>query len=150
MKDMPKISSFRGTNFFLSNFYEAPVVYGGITYKNNEAAFQAQKVMDDGIRREFSELSPSDAKKRGRRVSLRGDWKKVKYDIMYGIVEAKFRQNPELKRLLLATGNARLEEGNNWGDTTWGTVNGVRNNKLGIILMQVRSVLWNEENRPGF
>ena len=45
---MPKaiqkdITSFRGSYDFLSNFYEAPVSYGGLCYSNNEAAFQAQK-----------------------------------------------------------------------------------------------------------
>ena len=33
------IDSFKGKYFFLSNFYESPVVYEGITYLNNEAAF---------------------------------------------------------------------------------------------------------------
>ena len=37
------IDSFRGKYFFLSNFYGSPVLYDGITYQNNEAAFQAQK-----------------------------------------------------------------------------------------------------------
>lgn len=37
------INEFRGKNFYLSNFYEVPVTYDGITYGSNEAAFQAQK-----------------------------------------------------------------------------------------------------------
>jgi len=38
-----KIDSFRGKYFFLSNFFIAPVMYEGLTYQTNEAAFQAQK-----------------------------------------------------------------------------------------------------------
>ena len=57
---------------------------------------------------------------------------------MYEIVLAKFTQNPDLKEKLLATGDEHLEEGNTWGDTTWGTVNGIGENRLGIILMKVR------------
>lgn len=38
-----KILSFRGNYFFLSNFYDAPIIYEGISYHNTEAAFQAQK-----------------------------------------------------------------------------------------------------------
>ena len=38
------ISAFRGKYYFLSNFYAAPVVWDGVSYKNNEAAFQSAKV----------------------------------------------------------------------------------------------------------
>ena len=55
------IDSFRGENFYLSNFYEAPVTYGGITFRNNEAAFQAQKCEDPETRKEFAHLNPSEA-----------------------------------------------------------------------------------------
>ena len=37
------IDKFRGKYFFLSNFYVAPVEYQGLTYRNNEAAFQSAK-----------------------------------------------------------------------------------------------------------
>ena len=51
---------------------------------------------------------------------------------MYEIVLAKFTQNPDLKKKLLATGDEHLEEGNTWGDTIWGTVDGVGENRLRI------------------
>lgn len=41
------IDSFKNEYYFLSNFYEIPVTYKGITYRNNEAAFQAMKVSVD-------------------------------------------------------------------------------------------------------
>ena len=37
------IKEFKGQYYFLSNFYSVEVTYNGITYKNNESAFQAQK-----------------------------------------------------------------------------------------------------------
>ena len=37
------IDHFDGEYAFLSNFFEAPVLYRGIRYRNTEAAFQAQK-----------------------------------------------------------------------------------------------------------
>ncbi len=43
MTTVQKIDSFRGKYFFLSNYFIAPVMYEGLTYQNNEAAFQAQK-----------------------------------------------------------------------------------------------------------
>lgn len=69
---------------------------------------------------------------------MRKDWEQIKISLMREIVQAKFEQNPQLKDMLLATGNAYLEEGNTWGDRTWETVNGIGANHLGRILMDVR------------
>ena len=60
---------------------------------------------------------------------------------MKDIVLAKFTQNQFLKEKLLATGDAYLIEGNTWGDRVWGQVNGVGQNRLGKILMEVRDML---------
>ena len=73
---MKPISEFKGEYFFLSNFYSADVTYRGITYKNNEAAFQAMKCPE--VASSFSSLNPSEAKRLGRRVKLRPDWEAVK------------------------------------------------------------------------
>lgn len=147
---MDKIGFFRGEYFFLSNFYEAPIVYDGIRYENNEAAFQAQKVKPepgkkDDPRLEFSRLTPSEARRAGRKVILRKDWEDVKVSIMEEIVLTKFEQNDGLKEKLLSTGDAYLEEGNNWGDRVWGVVNGQGANNLGKILMKVRDKLREKE-----
>lgn len=104
------INKFRGKYYFLSNFYETPVTWNGLTYLNNEAAFQSAKTFSD--RECFTNLDPSSAKKLGRKVQLRSDWENVKDDVMYEICKAKFSQNTELKKRLLSTGNEYLEEGN--------------------------------------
>ena len=83
------VTEFRGKYSFLSNFYEAPVTYNGVTYKNNEAAFQAQKCPSRA--HEFSSLSPNIAKSLGRRVLLRSDWEQIKEQVMYEICVAKFK-----------------------------------------------------------
>ena len=136
------INKFRGKYYFLSNFYETPVTWNGLTYLNNEAAFQSAKTFSD--RECFTNLDPSSAKKLGRKVQLRSDWENVKDDVMYEICKAKFSQNTELKKRLLSTGNEQLEEGNTWGDKIWGTVNGIGENRLGKILMRIREELRNE------
>lgn len=135
------INSFRDEYYFLSNFYNTPVIYGGIQYQNNEAAFQAQKVLSDDIKKEFSNLPPNLAKRKGRKVPLRSDWEEVKFGIMHDICKCKFTQNEDLKEKLLSTGDEYLEEGNTWGDRIWGTVNGKGQNHLGKILMDVREEL---------
>lgn len=138
-----KINSFRGKYAFLSNFWEAPVTYNGLTYGNTEAAFQAQKCMTADEMRPFTEMCPAQAKKAGRRVQLRPDWESVKIGIMEDIVRAKFTQNEDLRTQLLDTGVAYLEEGNTWHDICWGVDarTGEGQNHLGKILMRVRQEL---------
>lgn len=136
---MKKINNFSGEYFFLSNFYSAPVKYEGTIYRNNEAAFQAQKCINPANKQKFIDLIPSEAKRLGRRIELRRDWENVKVSIMKNIVKAKFEQNSKLAEKLIATKDTHLEEGNSWGDRVWGTVNGIGTNKLGKILMEVRN-----------
>lgn len=128
---------------FLSNFYEARVEYGGLTYGSNEAAFQAQKCMTEDEKIPFTEFGPGKSKGIGCHVRLRPDWDEVKVGIMEEIVYAKFIQNPELAAKLLATGKKVLVEGNHWGDICWGvdTRTGRGENHLGRILMKVREEL---------
>lgn len=139
-----KIDSFCGDYEFLSNFYETIVVYDGVTYKNSEAAYQAQKCVEPKDRDVFTTITAGKAKRLGRTVTLRKDWEQVKIPIMTDVVTAKFEQNKEIAKKLIDTGDAILEEGNNWGDRFWGTVNGHGKNMLGIILMNVREKLRNK------
>lgn len=135
------IDNFMGEYAFLSNFYEVPVEYGGLDYQNSEAAFQAQKTIDKTERLWFTNLDASSSKKLGRTIALRDDWEKVKIQTMYEVCYAKFTQNPDLAKKLVATGNEILVEGNTWNDTFWGVCNGQGMNHLGKILMAIRTEL---------
>lgn len=53
------IGCFREEYFYLSNFYETQVTYGGFTYGSGEAAFQAQKCMTEEEKLPFTEAAPS-------------------------------------------------------------------------------------------
>lgn len=141
------INEFRNEYDFLSNFYNAPVTWEGLTYLNSEAAFQAAKVLTNEERLPFTTLPPNKAKRLGRQVKLRSDWGEVKVGIMEEVVTAKFTQNSDLAARLLATGDAMLTEGNTWGDTCWGVDlrSGKGENHLGRILMKVRSRLRGDE-----
>jgi len=142
---MNKIAGFRGDYFFLSNFFNARVKIDGLVFLNNEAAFQSYKVEDPKLQEFFCNLTPSQAKKAGRKVLLRKDWEQIKEEVMYKVALAKFTRNTELGYKLLMTNDAELIEENNWGDRTWGTVNGKGKNLLGKILMRVRSEMFTED-----
>lgn len=140
-EDENVINSFRGEYSFLSNFYRCNIVIDGITYTSAEAAFQAQK--DPSRAEEFSRMSPKEAKEAGRKVKLNvEDWNNGRRDeAMRRVLRAKFDQNIGLAADLVKTGGAKLVEGNTWGDQYWGVSNGVGENKLGTMLMEIRDKL---------
>ena len=131
------IDSFRNEYAFLSNFYECPIPYLGLTFRNAEAAFQAAKTINAEERKEFVSLSASQAKRKGRRVKLRSDWEQMKVTVMREVLGIKFL-DPELSSKLLATGNEELIEGNTWNDRFWGVCRGSGRNVLGKLLMEIR------------
>ena len=135
------INSFHGRYRFLSNYYTSPISYEGLTYPTLEAAFQAAKTTDPALRKQIAEAShPAEARRLGRRLKLRPDWNAMRVEVMRELLAAKF-SDPELASQLLETGNATLIEGNPWGDTFWGVSRGQGRNMLGLLLMDLRSVL---------
>lgn len=134
------IKEFKNQYFFLSNFYECPIYYNKLVFCNVEAAFQAQKAIDEKEQYKFINLNASQARKLGKTIVLRKDWEEVKDNIMYEIVKRKFTVNKELQQKLIDTKDEELVEGNWWHDTYWGmdSKTGIGKNKLGKILMKVR------------
>jgi ribA/ribD-fused uncharacterized protein len=132
------IDIFRGKYAFLSNMSSSKFVVDGIKYNSVENFFQAQKTLDLEERKRIAEMSPVDAKRAGRKVSLRKDWNDIRLEIMETGLRMKFK-NPFLRKLLLNTGSSMLIEGNNYGDRFWGKVDGIGNNHLGELLMSVRA-----------
>ncbi len=133
------IDNFNGEYRFLSNFYlPSPVTDDmGLVYSSVEAAYQAAKSLDKEVRIPFTTMSPSQSKKFGKKVVLRPDWETVKISIMRGFLQQKF-SDPVLKQKLLDTGDQELIEGNWWHDVWWGVCNGVGQNWLGKLLMEIR------------
>lgn len=129
---------------YLSNSAPYPFEINGLIWSTSEHYFQAQKFLDKAIQEKIRRLkSPMDAALEGRNREnpLRSDWEVVKDDIMRLAVFEKFRQNPAIRRELLATGHATLIEhtknDNYWADNGDGT----GKNMLGIILMETRKRL---------
>src|SRR3546814_15762231 len=71
-------------------------------------------------------------------------WSTTKFGRMRAVLRAKFTQHPDLRELLLSTGDARLVETatvDNEVNRLWGEVNGVGRNMLGVLLMELRADL---------
>lgn len=132
------ILEFQGDYRFLSNFHPARVALDGVMYPSVEHAYQAAKTLDHGERLLFCAGSPGEAKRNGRKVTMREDWDEVKLGVMRDLVRQKFVLSGPLGDKLLDTGDAHIEEGNHWGDTFWGVCRGRGQNHLGKIIMSVR------------
>lgn len=144
------IDFFDGEYAFLSNFYNASCIFEDKFYPTVEHAFQAAKSLDQAERDWITAAgSPGLAKRLGRRVNLRPDWEKVKFDVMEECLRSKFA-DPVLKQKLLATGDEELVEGNYWHDNTYGNCSCekckdiVGRNMLGNILMKLRTEFMEE------
>lgn len=127
---------------WMSNFSRHPIRVQGRLWSTVEHYFQAQKARDEeGALRVWEAPTPAQAKRQGRLVKMRPDWHKVRDDVMLQGVRAKFTQHPGLREMLLATGDALLIE-HTANDSYWGDGgDGSGRNRLGEILMQVRSEL---------
>lgn len=132
----PKIiNEFRGNHAFLSNFFIEP------DGTHVEGEYQRAKCATPTERHLFDGLTPSECKKKGKKVALRHDWNLVKVDIMRELVRQKFMDHPSLAKRLLATGDSPLEFSDWSGDECWGTFYNKGRNELGKILMEVRNEL---------
>jgi len=136
------IDNFTGDFDFLSNFYGE-----GITVEHK---YQASKTFDTEWQVMIMRAeTPGRAKRLGRKAPMRDDWDEVKVDIMYELLKEKF-QDPTLAIKLLDTFPTSLIEGNSWHDNFWGICSCIKcrtnesYNKLGFLLMRVRSELLTE------
>jgi ribA/ribD-fused uncharacterized protein len=137
-------SHTKGPYVAFSNFSPHPFELDGALWPTVEHYFQAAKFPGadhaETIRRSGS---PREAKALGRTraVKLRPDWDEIKDDVMRRAVRAKFEAHSDLRELLLATGDEDLIE-NAPRDYYWGRgARGTGKNRLGVILMEVRTAL---------
>lgn len=144
---------FTGKWSVLDNFAPTPVLvnigHGMKSYPTSEHAFAAAKA-DVAGDAELVRLcrEPGAAKAMGRRVPLRPDWEAVKFEVMWHVLQAKFRQHRGARLVLEATKDSVIYEGNTWEDRVWGIVQrpGSRHlwdgrNALGVQLMEIRALV---------
>jgi len=126
---------------YCSNFYRSPVFIDGKIWPTVEHYYQAQKSRDLSEQKMILRCeTPKEAKFAGYHVTLRPDWETVKEEIMLMGLRTKFQQHRDLGKKLLATEDAALHEDSPW-DKYWGYVKGQGQDRLGILLMQVRDEL---------
>lgn len=142
---MTTIDRFTGRYEGLSNFAWFEVFYDGYWFPTVEHAFQAAKTTDPSDRLFIGMAdTPKQAKAMGRKVELRDNWDRIRYAVMRSLLLWKFTQHAFCRNLLLATGEARLVEGNYWHDNYWGDCYCARcidtpgENVLGRLLMLTR------------
>jgi ribA/ribD-fused uncharacterized protein len=123
---------------FLSNFYRSTVAYEGILYPTVEHAYQASKSSSKQTRELIKKAeTPYSAKRLGKSIELRQGWAEEKINIMKLLIHEKF-ENPFIRWKLKDTAPLSLINENRWNDKFWGVCNGVGENHLGKILMEVR------------
>lgn len=131
-----------------SNLYRRKIIFEDIEYATSEHAYQAGKARKESVRNWITS-APSPAlvamAAHGLYVwDVTPNWSSIKVDRMRNVLIAKFTQHEDLRDILLSTGKARLVESatvKNSVNLEWGEVNGKGQNKLGILLMEVRSLL---------
>ena len=129
---------------YRSNMHENKIVFAGLTFTSSENLYQAFKSKDYEVWKEFSSLEPKESKKRGKKIPLREDWDKQKEMFMHLCLLLKFKQNPELKKLLLKTKAESIVELNTHHDNYWGICECEKckdikgENRLGNLLVVVR------------
>jgi ribA/ribD-fused uncharacterized protein len=138
---VPIVATLKGPYAALSNFAPYPVFVFGTNWPTSEHAYQAMKTESFTTQSLIQQArTPGEAKRLGRGVKLRDGWDGMKREVMYEIVAAKVKQNPEVAAVLKSTSPMEIEEGNTWGDTYWGVdlETRVGENHLGKILMHIR------------
>lgn len=138
-----EIKGFFGDYRFLSNFHQASFIdKRAVVWETTEHFYQAMKSEDESVQEEVRLAPLNKVRKLGKNLVLRPGWEAgLKDEIMLEALVFKFTQNPELKALLLATGEKYLEETNWWGDKYFGRYNGEGKNILGKLLMSLREIL---------
>lgn len=101
-----------------SNFYPSNFTVDGKNYTCSEQYFMKKKQelfdpTNEQLANKIMETTnPASIKKFGRQVKNYNDtiWNTNRYQIMVDALKAKFNQNPNLKQILMSTGNKQLAE----------------------------------------
>lgn len=135
---------FRNEFDFCSNFHPCLLIHDNIVFPTTEHLFQALKSKSGDVQRMIANKEyPADAKKAGKKILTREDWKQIKDKVMLYVLRLKFSQI-KFRIRLLSTYPTKLVENNRWHDNYWGSCvcnkckDIPKKDMLGILLNQVR------------
>lgn len=117
--------AYLGPHSVFSNFHPASFTEGGVRYVSSEQMIQAEKAAMFGDRQTLAKImktkNPYKIKEIGSRVRgfNKEMWRASCKDVAIRAVSAKFKQNPNLSKLLISTGSLLLVEAS--PDRLWGT-----------------------------
>lgn len=137
-----------------SNLYKCPVLFENELFPTAEHAYQAGKAVKPEVRKWILDApTPALAAMAAHGLytwDIVPNWARIKVDRMRRVLRAKFTQHEDLRELLLSTGEMRLVEVgrvNNAVNKFWGEVNGIGKNTLGVLLMELRGQLQEEQQK---
>jgi GTP cyclohydrolase II len=127
-----------------SNFSQHSIFIDEINWLTVEHYYQAQKFIDKELRERIRlSKTPILAKTTATEMNelRRSNWAELKESVMLEALRGKFTQHPELAELLRTTSQKRLVESTS-NDAYWGeSRDGIGQNRLGELLMLVRTEL---------
>ncbi len=162
---MARIITFTGVKKpwgFLGNMAPYPLDHGGKRWRTSEARFQAMRFADadvsiqEEIRQQKSPMGAKFVAKREKKRMAVAPQSSLDLDQMEQVLSLKLEQHPELKAMLLATGDATIIEDSTrrprgsglfWGaalkEGRW-----VGENRLGQMWMKIREELQSAARKP--
>lgn len=146
---MEKPLLFRdGEYYMFSNFSSFAVAWRGVVWMTSEHAYQAAKFTDESVILKIKNaLSAHEAKTIAHEHEelMDSDFKDKKISLMKEIVLAKVSQHEYIRNKLLVTQSRAIIEDSPW-DAFWGSgVDGLGENHLGKIWMEVREEIRKNE-----
>lgn len=146
--------TFSGEDSIFSNFHKAEIVVGGERFSCVEQYFNYCEAIEHGCavlaKKILHNNDPKRQKTLGERVEVNESWINKREKVLYVGIYAKFSQNENLDRQLLATGNRQLYEatrdseygcGIGLNSTKWDSKDWSGANICGNLLMKVRREL---------
>jgi ribA/ribD-fused uncharacterized protein len=148
---------------FLSNWERSPMVIDGVIYSCVEQYMMAEKARTFGDEKTLAKImaatDPSDQKRYGRQAGPYNEekWAARRYGVVLRATLEKYRQNPHLMELLMATGTTDVFVEASPTDRIWGI--GMRRsdpnlmdqsrwgqNLLGKAITEARDILVRERS----
>jgi ribA/ribD-fused uncharacterized protein len=128
---------------YLSTFSAHNVLYNDTRYPTVEHAYHCQRYTDPSIQNEIIEAKSAYLAweiSQKYKAQQQSDWDNKKAAVMEELCRAKLKQHADVKEALLVSADSVIIK--DFPDPFWGIgMDGVGQNKMGVIWMQLRAEL---------